>query len=416
MIIIYNILIFLFWFCVHLFYPFSKKARLWVNGRKNWKEKLQNKIDNNNKWIWFHCASLGEFEDGRTIIESIKIRYSQVKIILTFSSPSGYENLKKYDYADHIMYMPFDFKKNVSNFISILEPVAIFFIRSEIWINYTNEIKKRDIPFYLVSLNLNHSSNFFKLPLKNLYINAFRSFEMIFCQNERTASILTLAGIKNITITGNTRIDRIKNVVEIKYENEKIKDFIGESYCIIAGSTSLSEEKIIYKAIKKMEKYPIKWIIAPHVIDHKKINNRVKQNPQTITSLSNEGDFKNHKILYIDCIGILSRIYRYSDLAIIGGGFCKKGIHSIIEPALYGIPVTFGPNHRNYDEAIEMILNNHAVIFNNSNELTVNIEKFYQKKNDIPFRNEIKEYISKKSGATNNICSQLNDKLELILK
>jgi len=396
-------------------YPFSKKARQWINGRKCWKGKLPKKMEGNYKWIWFHCASLGEFEDGRTIIEAINKKYSEVKIILTFSSPSGYENLNKYDYADHIMYMPYDFKKNVNYFLSYINPVAVFFIRSEIWVNYTHEINKRKIPFFLISLNLNYDSNFFVWPLKSLYSKAFCSFEHIFCQNQKTVSILSLTGARNYTVTGNTRIDRIKELVRLDYENEKIKDFIGDSYCIIAGSASLAEEKMIYKAMKDLKQYHIKWIIAPHSIDHKKINKRIKGNPGIITLLSNKSDFNNYKILYIDCIGILSIIYRYADLAIVGGGFSKKGIHNIIEPAIYGIPVTFGPNHRNYDEALEMISNNFALIFRNSHELIFNIENFYQKKNDLSFRDGIEKCILSNSGATDRIFKQISIRLDSII-
>ncbi len=228
----YNFFIFLYWFCIHLAYPFSHKARQWVKGRRKWKQKLLEITNSKEKRIWFHCSSLGEFEDGRTVIESCKRKYPSIKIILTFSSPSGYENLKDYVFADHKMYMPYDFKRNVKAFIAILDPCAVFFIRSEIWINYIREIQSKKIPFYLISLNLDLNSRFITWPFKTMATKAFKAFDLIFCQNERTVSLLSkLIGHQNLKLSGNTRIDRILEVSGQQYVNKRISDFIEHSFC-----------------------------------------------------------------------------------------------------------------------------------------------------------------------------------------
>ncbi len=413
---LYNIIISLYWLYAHIGFAFSKKAGQWVKGRQNWRNKLNGKINKNDKWIWFHCSSLGEFEDGRTFIESTRRRYAEVKILLTFYSPSGYENMKQYGSADLIMYMPFDFKKNVKDFLNIVNPTAVFFIRSEIWMNYVLEIKRREIPFYLISLNLNHKSKFIAWPFGRLYSRGFGTFDIIFCQNEMTASIVhSLSGNQNLEVAGNTRIDRIKEVTDKIYENKKIENFIGKNYCIVAGSVSLHEEKMIYESMKKIKNIPVRWIIAPHTINKERIEKSVRKNSGMVASLSDYTNTGNHKILYIDCIGILPYVYRYGNMAIVGGGFSKKGIHNIIEPAMYGLPIVFGPNHRNYDEALEMLANNFANIYKNSRDLAMSIENFFQHRNDKAFQNEIKKQISSKTGATGRIESILNARLDEVL-
>ena len=290
-----------------------------------------------------------------------------------------------------------------------------FFMRSELWINYTREIKKRNIPFYLVSLNLNSNSGFILWPFSNIYTKTFRSFEHIFCQNERTASLLSSKGILNHSVTGNTRIDRIKEIAGLDYQNKKIEDFIDGSYCIVAGSVSDKEDTMIFDVMDELKQNNIKWIIAPHAIDKKHLNERINKYPEWITSLSANSMSDQHKVLYIDCIGILSSVYKYANLAIVGGGFSKKGIHNIMEPAVFGVPVIFGPNHRNYDEAIEMITNDFAAIFINDNQLTFNIRKYYQKKDDTSFHHAISNYVSTKAGATDRINASLNIRLETLL-
>jgi len=416
--LLYNIVVGLYVLMIRGGFLFKhKKARLWINGRKNWKQNLQQKIIDGEKWIWFHCSSLGEFEDGRELIDKVKLESPSLKILLTFFSPSGYEIRKNYSHADCVMYLPADFPKNAKTFLDILKPKVIFFIHSEIWFNYISEIHKIKIPLYLASIAISSESKFLKWPGRLMYRKAFSYFDYIFCHDEKTKFFLSEHfNVTKISITGNMRFDRVFREAENEKHFPEIKNFSDNKFCIIAGSTLAKDEKIILESLGSLADLPFKLIMVPHDPDEEKLKKLQNENTEMI-AYSNIAELKpSHKILWIDCVGILASLYRYADVAIIGGGFNSIGIHNILEPAVYGVPVAFGPNHRNYTEALEMLDIGYASIFMNTEDLTTWLRNAYQERENNHKNQKIKSYIEQNTGATEMILLEMRETLNKIIQ
>ena len=357
---LYNISIYSYYFAIHIASIFNPKAKLWVRGRKNIFEILKSKIQNSesDNIIWFHCASLGEFEQGRPLIEKYKIRYPASKILLTFFSPSGYEIRKNYSGADHIFYLPIDTPSNAKKFIEIVKPSAVFFVKYEFWFNYLNELKNKNIPTYLVSGIFREDHYFFKSSgiWFRKQLNCFTHF---FLQDERSQELLNSIDYKNTTITGDTRFDRVFEVSKNVREIDLVKQFVDGKKIIIAGSTWGGDEEMIsnYFTNDRQLSTNYQLIIAPHEIDEAHINSIIQQfnNSKCLRySKANESNIKEAQVLIIDNIGMLSSLYQYGMVAFIGGGF-GKGIHNILEAATFGLPVIFGPNYQKFAEAKELI-------------------------------------------------------------
>ena len=410
--IIYHLSIYLYYFIVFLFSFFTAKGKLWINGRKDFRKEITKYNFRDAQWIWFHCSSLGEFNDGRTLIDAIKERYPHYKIILTFFSPSGYENKKNYPNADLVLYLPLDTKSNSRFFIQTINPCLAFFIRNDIWYNYLNELNNRNIPAFLVSFTLNSKSKFLKFPLKQLYKKAFQNFQAIFVQDEQSKIIMDKVLLNNSTINaGNLRADIVSGIAETYYKNSFIEKFIDGKFCIIAGSSHKKDKDVFIETYLRMKNKNIKWIIVPHEINSSEIVN-VKKILHNYMILLSESDTINSPtlpdILWVNEVGILSKIYRYADIVFIGGGFGKSGIHSILEPAVYGCPVCFGPNHREYPEAIYLINSGGAEIISDSNELEKFILKYSQNKNLLlEINQKNKTYLNENTGATINVLNYL---------
>jgi 3-deoxy-D-manno-octulosonic-acid transferase len=372
-------------FLVHLYYSIvrvislrNKKAALFIQGRKNWKTKLHDVASSLPECIWFHCCSLGEFEDGREVMEAIRKNNPQQKILLTFSSPSGFEIRKNYSGADHVLYLPADTTSNANFFLERLKPRCAIFVRNDVWMNYLKQLHKKKIPVFLLSFNMNNSSAFIRFPQKYFYKKAFNYFNKIFVQNETTATLLLAHfNYKKAIDIGNTRINAICNTFSEKHLFPEIEKFVGTDFCIVAGSTLSKDQAIFIATYQQLKKETIKWIIVPHEINEEEISSFI-QNDSTMISysgiekLTSDGNF-----LWIDNVGMLSKLYRYADVAFIGGGFNKIGIHSIVEPAIYGCPVAFGPNHRNYSEALDLLASDGAAIISTTDELELFIKKYY---------------------------------------
>ena len=398
--LIYTLIIKLYGLSIIIISPFNKKAYLLKTGRKDWKLKLRNAIGNKN-WDWFHCSSFGEFEDFRELIKLYK-QNSKRKIILTFHSPSGFECFKNTTLADLVFYIPLDTPNNAKEFLDIVKPKIIVFSRSDLWFNFLKEIKKREIKSCLVGLSLTDESNFLKFPQNKLYKQCFNVFNLIFTQNAKTTKLLKdRFNIYSITI-GNTRIDRVYNASLSRKEYSKIKSFKNNKFCVVVGSSLFKDEELILKAIQELKDYPIKWIIVPHEINHKKIDSYIEKNQNTFTKYSIYNKNKNHNVMFVDFIGGLKHIYQYGDLAFVGGGFDNIGIHNIIEPAVYGLPIVFGPNHRNYPEAISLINIGGAQIINNHFDL---IDKINAIINENSSNQNIIDYVIKNKGASQKILS-----------
>ena len=417
--LVYNLIISIYHSLIYIFSFFNKKANLFISGRENWENKLRQKakdLPKKNRY-WFHCASLGEFEQGRPLMEKIKTEFPETILILSFYSPSGYEIQKNYAIADLVTYLPTDSKRNAEIFLEIIQPEKIFFIKYEFWLNYLNEIKKKKIPCFLVSGVFRPNQIFFKF-----YGIAFRkalsTFTHFFLQNENSMLLLEGLGFKNISVVGDTRFDRVIENSKLEFSCEKIEEFSKNSFVIVAGSTWPNDEEIIIPSVIELKRHVnnLKIIIAPHEVDTNSIN---KLNATLIKNFREEdiGFYSqklwndNAQILVIDTIGILSKIYRFAEVAIIGGGF-DNGIHNILEPLAYRIPVVFGNNFEKFEEAKDALKLGFAKTFKNKivliEELNGYIETSIQKPNEKEkLSAEIEKYMNKNSKATDKIVNYL---------
>lgn len=333
------------------------KAKLMVKGRKDIFSKMKQEIDENSEIVWFHAASLGEFEQGRPVIEEYKARFPERKILLTFFSPSGYEIRKNYEGADYIFYLPYDIKSNVVKFLDIVKPCEVFFVKYEFWLNYMTEIKRRGIKFYIFSSIFDKNKIFFK-PYGTLTRKALGAFTRIFVQDDNSKQLLEGINLKNVVVAGDTRFDRVSKIVENVVNLPIVANFKGSSLCMVCGSTWEPDDKIVCELISQ-RKQNVKFIIAPHELGEEKISN-LCQKLETegfkvaLYTQTNEEDAKNADVLIINCIGILSSVYKYGEIAMIGGGF-GVGIHNTLEAATFGLPMIFGGNYQKFKEARDLV-------------------------------------------------------------
>ena len=387
--------------------PFNSKAKLWISGRKGWEALLRGKISPANINIWIHCASLGEFEQGRPLIEAIKKARPEYKIVLTFFSPSGYEVRKNYSVADHICYLPADTPGNARKFISLVNPAAVIFVKYEFWYNYTSVIKKNGIPLYLISgiFRINH--HFFRW-----YGGFFRKilirFSHIFVQDKQSVDLLKKSGIDNVSVAGDTRFDRVVMIADSAKDIPQIEKFKGDEKMFLAGSSWRQDEEIIARYINL---YPqkMKWVFAPHEIDKPNIDRLEKLfSPEVARFSGFSGKSAGARVLIIDNIGMLSSAYRYATIASIGGGF-GKGIHNVLEAACWGIPVLFGPNHKKFREATELLSINGARSFSSFEEFSEIIDNWLSDKDEYSKSagNALK-YVKENTGATAKILTEIS--------
>lgn len=338
--------------------PLHKKAKLMVDGQRQTFNILREKIDPNVNYIWFHASSLGEFEQGRPLMEKIKKQYPQYKILLTFFSPSGYEVRKNYEGADVICYLPFDNKNDVRMFLDLARPVMAIFIKYEFWANYLTELKKRQIPTFIISAIFRREQLFFKGYGKK-YLNLLFCFDHIFVQDEASKQLLDEFGVTNVTACGDTRFDRVIDVFNQAKQLPLVAKFAQSAkdqkqLTLVAGSSWPQDEEIF---VKYFNAHPdMKLIIAPHEI-HKEhiasIQNLLKRTSVMLSQATEESIAKADCII-VDSFGLLSSIYRYGDIAYIGGGF-GSGIHNTLEAAVYGVPVIIGPKYQKFKEARDLI-------------------------------------------------------------
>jgi 3-deoxy-D-manno-octulosonic-acid transferase len=352
---LYNLSIFLYSTVIRLAAPFNIKAGQISSGRSKVFEGIKTGIKNDRPIVWIHCASLGEFEQGRPVIEAIRKQYPNYQIFLTFFSPSGYEIRKNYELADYIFYLPADTKRNAQRIVELVNPELVFFVKYEFWYHYITELKKRKIPVYLFSAIFRENQLFFKnSPWGKWYRKILFSFEHFFVQDEQSVALLNKLGIKNVTKAGDTRFDRVADIARNGKSIKLVERFKGDSQLVVAGSTWKPDEELL---VQYIEAHPeTKFIIAPHETKRGNIErliNRLKT-PVICYTEATEESVMNKQVLVIDTIGILSSIYRYADLAYIGGGF-GVGIHNTLEAAIFGMPVFFGPNYLKFHEATSMV-------------------------------------------------------------
>jgi 3-deoxy-D-manno-octulosonic-acid transferase len=409
--IIYNILVSLYSLVIHIASLFDHKAKLWVKGRENYfdglEKKIWTKLSAGEELIWFHCASLGEFEQGRPVIEKFKVQGSKFKVLLTFFSPSGYEVQQNYAGADFVFYLPIDSPANAKRFVSLLPLKAAYFVKYEFWFNYLHQLKNKNLPTYLVSGIFREEQYFFKWygAWARKQLNCFTHF---FLQDEGSKQLLNLNGFTNTTVTGDTRFDRVYEITQNKKEFPLVKLFAENSNVIVVGSSWQKDEELISNL--KFETN-LKLIIAPHEIDEAHIEQVMIQFSQTGTCLrysqANEQNIKQAKILIIDNIGMLSSLYQYGDIAYIGGGF-GDGIHNILEAATFGLPTIFGPNYKKFNEAIELIDAGGSFTIKNTNELNAIIDRLFRDGEYLRQTSTIsKNYVLSKKGATEIILKNI---------
>ena len=369
MLFIYNLLILFVAQLLKIVAFFNPKIKLFINGRKEIFNILNNKILPTDKTIWFHAASLGEYEQGLPVIEKIKIQYPNYKIVITFFSPSGYEVRKNNNVANATVYLPLDTKLNAQKFIKAINPQMVFFIKYEYWPNYLNELKKLQVKTYLISGIFRENQVFFKW-YGGFYRNALTTFNYFFVQNESSKKLLQSIGFNNVKISGDTRFDRVVSILERDNSIHFIEQFINNTTTIVVGSSWEKDEKLLINYINNSSN-ALKFIIAPHNIKPDQITNlKSKITKSTILfSKKNNIDLSNYTVFIIDTIGILTKIYSYADIAYVGGGFGNPGIHNILEPATFGIPIVIGPNYSHFAEATALIHQEGCISISNQNEL-----------------------------------------------
>ncbi len=377
----YSLAIYIYMFCVNLVAIFNRKARLLMVGHSKTYDILRRSINEGDNVIWFHAASLGEFEQGRPLIEKIRENHPEHKILLTFFSPSGYEVRKDYKGADVICYLPFDTKLNARKFMRIAKPKMAFFIKYEFWQNYLSELHRRGVPTYSVASIFRPNQIFFRW-YGHKYRNVLRTFAHLFVQNQESVDLLKTLGITNTTIVGDTRLDRVLQIREAAkdlpmceaFESSRVQEFkSSRDYVVVAGSSWQPDEDII---IDYFNRHPNqRLIIAPHVVSEShlaEIESKLQRPAVRYTQATAETAAKAH-CLIIDCYGLLSSIYRYATIAYVGGGF-GAGIHNVPEAAVYGKPVIIGPNNNKFREARKLIDLGGCFEINNSDDYATVID------------------------------------------
>jgi 3-deoxy-D-manno-octulosonic-acid transferase len=354
---------------------FSPKIKLFVEGRKIVFETLKNKINPNDKTIWFHAASLGEYEQGLPVMEKIKVQFPNHKIVVTFFSPSGYEVRKNNTLADATVYLPLDTKSNAQKFLELVHPDLVFFIKYEFWPNYLKELKKLAIKTYLISGVFRENQAFFKW-YGGFYRNALQTFDYFFVQNDSSKKLIQNIGFKNVKVSGDTRFDRVVSILEKNNSLDFVEQFIdssttpGKTITIVIGSSWPKDESLIVNYINNAPE-KIKFIIAPHNIHKSEIVNLqslIKKKTILFSEKTNV-DLSNFNVFIIDTIGILTKIYSYADIAYVGGGFGNPGVHNILEPATFGVPIVIGPNYSHFAEATALVHQKGCIAISNQNEL-----------------------------------------------
>jgi 3-deoxy-D-manno-octulosonic-acid transferase len=407
---LYNFAVFLASIVLPLVAFFSEKIKLFVVGRKETFAKISPL--KNEKTIWFHAASLGEFEQARPIIEELKNKYKAYKILVTFFSPSGYEIRKQYNLADVVCYLPLDSKKNAKRFIEEVNPALAVFIKYEFWPNLLNELKKKEIKTILVSGILRENQIFFK-NYGGFMRTSLGAFNHFFVQDNNSKELLSSINFKNATVAGDTRFDRVSKILEQDNSLDFINEFKDDKFVIVAGSTWKEDEELLIHYINNEATEDEKFIIAPHTIKPDAILVLRKAiNKKTVLFSEKEGkSLSDKQVFIIDTIGVLTKIYAVADIAYVGGGL-KTGLHNILEPATFGIPVVIGNTYDKFKEAADLVHIGGCISVKNQNEFT---ESFIDLKKDESFRKLTgvinKRYIEDHLGATKLIVNYLKDKI-----
>ena len=404
MLFLYNIITLLANQLLKLVALFSPKMKLFMDGRKSVFQTLADKIKPSDKTIWFHAASLGEYEQGLPVIEAIKEQFPTHKIVVTFFSPSGYEVRKNNTVADVTVYLPLDTISNAKQFISLVHPEMAFFIKYEYWPNYLNELKKQQIKTYLISGILRENQAFFKW-YGGFYRNALKTFDYFFVQNESSKNLLQSIGFNNVKVSGDTRFDRVVSILERDNSLDFIEQFKDNKTTIVIGSSWPKDESLLVNYINQSSD-DVKFIIAPHNIKQEQIQ-ELKNAVSKKTILFSEKDnvdLSNSNVFIIDTIGILTKIYSYASIAYVGGGFGNPGVHNILEPATFGVPVVIGPNYSHFAEATALVNMDGCISIQNQTQLNEAFDLLLQNEDERLEKGHIcSTFVQMNKGATQTI-------------
>lgn len=410
--ILYNLGIAAYSLAIRLAAPLNEKAALLSKGRKEVEARMQAIERGKGRLVWFHAASLGEFEQGRPVMEMLKQREPETKILLTFFSPSGYEIRKNYAGADYILYLPADTPRNAARFVEHFHPDAALFVKYEFWYNYLHELYKRRIPIYLISAIFRPEQPFFKR-WGSLHRQMLRFFDCLYVQDETSVKLLQSIGISTTRLTGDTRFDRVKQIADSGKEIEKVRLFCNGQPTVVCGSTWPPDEDILMDYLNGYTG-DYKWILVPHEIGENHLKSiEGKCRKKILRYSSTETAPQEYEVLLIDTIGLLSSIYRYGQIAYIGGGF-GVGIHNTLEAAVYGIPVLFGPKYKKFKEAVRLLEEGGAFSVHSKEELQEVLHSLMEHPEIAKAAgSKALEYVDSQLGATRIILQQLGSRKPL---
>lgn len=419
---LYTIFLKLYVFGFSIAYLFNSKAKAGIDGRKHILSAIKKQLKREDsgdspELVWMHCASLGEFEQGRPVLESLKQSHPKIKILLTFFSASGYDAMKLYEGANYVFYLPFDGKKNARKFITAINPTLVLWVKYEYWFYYLEELKRRNIPVLLISGIFREGQPFFKW-YGSMWKKMLGCFTQFFVQNEKSKLLLSSVGIyKNILVNGDTRFDRVIDIAENFEPLPLIEKFCGKYDVIVAGSTWEDDEAGLSHY---MHANPdIRFVIAPHEIDEDSLADVRKEFPgcifyselteKKIAQLATNEDLTEeesvlHNVLIIDNIGMLSKLYHYATITYVGGAFGAEGVHNVLEAAVYGKPVIYGPEFEKYIEAVDLVLCGGAISVENTLHLEKVLNELFVDKEQIIRRGKIaRSFVYAHKGASKKI-------------
>lgn len=410
MLFLYNFSLSLYRLAISIYSLFNAKAKKWIDGRRNWEQNLKTALKPNDKRIWIHCSSVGEFEQAKPVIEALKKSYPGHKMLVTFFSPSGFEACSTNKLIDHAFYLPQDSRSNAARFVESAEPQLVIFVKYEFWYHYLAELKKQKITTLLVSGAFRAEQPFFK-PYGGLFRDMLTCFTYFFVQDKGSASILKTIGIENnVVVAGDTRYDRVSAIADNVRPISEIEKFKEGKKILIAGSTWPGDEEVLKECLPIL---PANWklILVPHEIDEahiKKVQELFGNDAVLFSSLSPENTGSDKKVLIVNTMGMLSRLYSCGDIAYIGGGFQKGGIHNILEPAVFGLPVLFGPVYQKFVEAKTLAELHYVFPINNAVEAKEKLNELIQKES---YRSELnaslKKFMSEHIGASRVIADTI---------
>jgi 3-deoxy-D-manno-octulosonic-acid transferase len=415
----YNIFLLLYKAGIAIASLWNSKARLWIGGRKNIFSKLNAELKNNKSQLtWVHCSSLGEFEQGRPVIEKLRSNYPGAKILLTFFSPSGYEIRKNYKEADWVFYLPLDSAKNAKRFLELVSPSLVVFVKYDYWYYYFNECKKRNIPLLMISAIFRNDQPFFTW-YGGLHRKMLGCVTHFFVQDQESSHLLASGNItNNVIVSGDTRFDRVSEIAANFKSIDEIEKYCDRATILVAGSTWPSDEKIIKQAINNLP--GLKVIIAPHEIHAAHLQQVRSFFPEAMLFstlvpgnsplVAGSKPPATSNVLIIDNIGMLSRLYRYATVAYIGGGF-DKGINNTLEAAVFGKPVLFGPNYKKFKEAIGLIERGAGITVNDADDLASSLKRLLTDQNELSARSKSAfDFVKENNGATEKIMNYIEEK------